>query len=373
MRALATPAAPSLLPRAGERRHDLTTAELPAGLDHERLAVVRGEQSGATMAVAIHSTRLGPALGGMRVWHYPRPAAAVADALRLARAMTYKAAAAGLALGGGKGVVCTPDEAAPAGELRRAILLDFADLVESLDGSYITAEDVGTSAEDMVVIRSRTTHVTGMPVSDGGAGDPSPFTAAGVQAAMRAACRHAFGTRVMRGRTVAVVGLGHVGERVARGLAADGANLIVSDIAAERRALAEELGATWVEPGAALTVACDVLAPCAVGGAIDEANVGRLRCRAICGAANNQLESESLAGALAAAGILYAPDFIANAGGLINVYRELHEYPAERAMALALGIEETMHRVICVAEDRGVTPLDAARELAEERLDAAPA
>lgn len=368
MKALAAPQAPPLIPRERGGRADLTRGRIPGEGDHERLVVVRGERSGAVMAVAIHSTRLGPALGGMRLWHYERESEAVDDVLRLARAMTYKAAAAGLDLGGGKGVVCAPGGEAPAGELRRAILLDFGDLVESLGGSYITAEDVGIGAEDMVVVASRTAHVTGMPEALGGSGDPSPVTAAGVQAAIRGACRVAFGSRALAGRSVAVVGLGHVGERLARGLAADGARLLVSDIAPARRAVAEELGAVWLEPDAALTAECDVLAPCAVGGAIHAGNVGQLRCRVLCGAANNQLADEALASVLARRGILYAPDFIANAGGLINVYRELHGYTAERAMSLALGIEDTIGLVIDAAEARGITPLEAARELAEERL-----
>ena len=368
MKALAAPQAPPLVPLERGGRTDLTLGRIPGDHEHERLMVARGERSGAAMAVAIHSTRLGPALGGMRLWHYEREAGAVEDALRLARAMTYKAAAAGLNLGGGKGVVSTPGGEAPSGGLRRAILLDFGDLVESLGGSYITAEDVGIGAEDMVVVASRTAHVTGRPESLGGSGDPSPVTAAGVQAAIRGSCRVAFGSRVLAGRSVAVVGLGHVGERLARGLAADGARLLVSDIAPERRELAAELDAEWLDPADALTAECDVLAPCAVGGAIHAGNVGRLRCRVLCGAANNQLADDALAGVLARRGILYAPDFIANAGGLINVYRELHGYTAERAMSLALGIEDTIGLVIEAADARGITPLDAARELAEERL-----
>lgn len=372
MKALATPAAPALIPARPGGRVELARGQMPRGLGHERLVVERGARSGAVMAIAVHSTRLGPALGGLRLWHYERESDAVDDVLRLAQAMTYKAAAAGLDLGGGKGVVCAPATDPPTGELRRAILLDFGDLVESLGGSYITAEDVGIGAEDMVVVASRTEHVTGLPPSHGGSGDPSPVTAAGVQAAMRGACRHAFGSRVLGGRTVAIVGLGHVGERLARGLAADGAKLVLSDIDPGRRAVADELGAEWVDPYVAMVVPCDVLAPCAVGGAIHDGNVGELRCGVVCGAANNQLAREELASALASRGILYAPDFIANAGGLINVYRELHGYTAERAMSLALGIEETMVRVIAHAREQGTTPLDAARALAEARLDAAP-
>ena len=186
MKAIATPmrgAARAARPRAAVA----ASSRVPAGREHERLAVATGERSGALMAVAVHSTRLGPALGGARLFHYERDEDGIADALRLAEAMTYKAAAAGLDLGGGKGVICSPTAEPPSGAARRAILHDFGDLVESLGGSYITAEDVGTSTEDMVEIATRTAHVTGMPAERGGAGDPSPFTAVGVQAAMRAA------------------------------------------------------------------------------------------------------------------------------------------------------------------------------------------
>ncbi len=344
---------------------------VPAGLDHEELAVTHGERSGVTMAIAIHSTRLGPALGGARLWHYERDEDGIADALRLAEAMTYKAAAAGLDLGGGKGVICAPRGGAVSGELRQAILHDFGDLVESLDGRYITAEDVGTATEDMVEIATRTAHVTGMPVERGGAGDPSPFTAAGVQAAMRAACKRAFGTRDLAGRSVAVVGLGHVGEHLARELAEAGAELTVADIDPAKRAIGEELGAEWLDSAAALVGARDVVAPCAVGGAIHVGNVGALRCRVLCGAANNQLADEGLAELLARRGILFAPDFIANAGGLINVYRELRGYDAERATELVLGIERVMGDVFAHADEAGTTPLEAARALARTRLDAA--
>ena len=345
--------------------------EVPAGFDHEDLAVATGERSGVTMAIAVHSTRLGPALGGARLHHYERDDDGIADALRLAESMTYKAAAAGLDLGGGKGVICAPSAEPPAGDLRRAILHDFGDLVESLGGRYITAEDVGTATEDMVEIATRTTHVTGMPVERGGAGDPSPFTAAGVQAAMRAACHRAFGTVDLAGRTVAVVGLGHVGERLARGLAEAGAELTVADIDPAKQSVADLLEAEWLDPDSALLAARDVVAPCAVGGAINAGNVEELRCRVICGAANNQLAGEQLAERLARRGILYAPDFIVNAGGLINVYRELRGYDAERAMALVLGIERVMGEVFGHAEVAGTTPLEAARELALRRRDSA--
>jgi leucine dehydrogenase len=212
--------------------------------------------------------------------------------------------------------------------------------------------------------------VTGLPVEHGGAGDPSPFTAAGVQAAMRAACARAFGSSDLGGRSVAVVGLGHVGARLARSLAVAGARLSVADINPAKRSLAVELDALWLEPDAAIVSPCDVIAPCAVGGAIHAGNVEALHCRVICGAANNQLAGDEIAEVLADSGIVFAPDFIANAGGLINVYRELHSYDAERARALVLGIEGVMGEVLDHAAAEGVTPLAAARALAERRLAA---
>jgi leucine dehydrogenase len=285
--------------------------------------------------------------------------------------MTYKAAAAGLDLGGGKGVICSPAGPPPSGEKRRALLLDFGDLVDWLGGRYVTAEDVGIAAEDLVAIAERTDHVTGLPPGSGGAGDPSPLTALGLEAAIRACLDVRFGHRDPAGRRIAVVGLGHVGEKLARRLAQREAELTVSDIDPRKRALARELGATWVAPSEAMLVQCDVLAPCALGGAIDAENAAGLRCAIVCGSANNQLAAEGLAELLEQRGILYAPDFIVNAGGLIQVNREIRSYSQERARELVLAIEANTRRVLSVAAERGVTPLRAARALAEERLEAA--
>jgi leucine dehydrogenase len=342
----------------------------PVDFDHEELVVRRGARSGVYSVIAVHSTVLGPALGGLRMWCYPEVVDGARDALRLASGMTYTAAAAGLDLGGGKGVICAPPEGLH-GERRRAALLDFGDLVESLDGRYITAEDVGIGPADLVVIRERTSHLTGLPTDKGGTGDPSPFTAIGVEAAIRACLWARFGDRELRGKTISIIGLGHVGAALAKRLAEDGCRLLVSDIADERRLLAQQLDATWVDPREAMLSECDVLAPCALGGAISAANVDRLRCEVICGSANNQLADESLADRLAERGILFAPDFIANAGGLINVYREIAGYDGARAVKLALGIEATMRSILSAAESREITPLAAAHELADERLAAA--
>lgn len=338
--------------------------------DHEELIVRRGARSGAVCAVAIHSTALGPALGGLRIWRYAVEHDAARDALRLASGMTMKAAAAGLDLGGGKGVIAEPEGGFDA-EGRRAALLDFGDLVESLGGRYITAEDVGVTPQDLVVIAERTEHLTGLPPEHGGSGDPSPFTAIGVEAAIRASLRARFGDPNVAGRRVAIVGLGHVGSALARRLRRHGAELIVSDIVDERRELAAELDSDWVDPAEALEVECDVLAPCALGGVITHDNVGALRCAIVCGSANNQLTDDSVADDLADAGVLFAPDFIANAGGLMHVYMEIRGYSESRAVELAEGIEPTLTRIFERAEREGTTPLAAAYELARQRLNRA--
>lgn len=339
-----------------------------AAADYEELRVLTGPRSGATIAIAVHSTALGPALGGARMWHYETPADGIEDALRLARAMTYKAAAAGLLLGGGKGVICAPTAARPEGELRRRILLDFGDAVASLGGKYVTAEDVGTGAADMAVIAERTSHVVGLPGERGGSGDPSPVTARGVLAALRACLEHRFGDPSPAGVRVCVIGAGHVGGRLARLLAAGGAELTIADVDPARRGLAAELGAAWLEPAEAALADCDVLAPCALGGIVDAATVERLRCGIVCGSANNVLADERLAVDLARRGIVYAPDFIANAGGLINVYAELHHLDRDAVKGLLEHIGATTALVLAAAESHGTTPLAEAQALAFERL-----
>jgi leucine dehydrogenase len=344
-----------------------TSSMPPVPLEHEDLVLHRGIRSGRYVIVAIHSTALGPALGGVRLWHYPETIDGVRDALRLARGMTLKAAAAGLALGGGKGVICGPQRP-PTGRERRDLLLDFGDLVESLEGRYITAEDVGISPLDLVAIRERTAHVTGLPHDQGGSGDPSPFTALGVEAAMRACARARFGSPELAGRRIVIAGIGHVGAKLAARLLEHGAEVAVSDIDAAKRKLAQDLGAEWIEPTQELVAECDILAPCALGGAIDQANLPLLRCAVVCGCANNQLADEGLANDLDERGILYAPDFVVNAGGLIHVYREIRGYSEEHARELALGIEGNLDGIFEASAEHSVTPLDAARALAQERL-----
>jgi leucine dehydrogenase len=340
-------------------------------LHHEEVVVRRGERSGIQLVIAIHSTALGPALGGARLWRYAALGDGIADALRLSEAMTYKAAAAGLDLGGGKAVLCAPPDRELPAELRQELMLDLGDVVESLDGRYVTAEDVGTGTDDMAVVGERTAHVVGRPVGAGGSGDPSPVTARGVEAAMRASCEHRYGSDDLDGRVVAVVGLGHVGFALAERLASAGTELRVSDIDPSKRDAADRIGARWVDPADAMTVECEVLAPCALGEAIDTGNVDALRCEIVCGSANNVLASNSLADGLAERDILYAPDFIANAGGLINVYGELHDLERDRLDELVGSIGDALTRVFELAATRSVSPLEAARTVALERLGAA--
>ena len=331
----------------------------------------RGRRSGLYSVIAVHSTARGPSLGGCRMWTYEDSRAAVRDALRLSRAMTSKSAVAELPLGGGKGVIVLP-AGAPVLELeeRRDALLDFGDSVDQLGGRYVTAEDVGTSADDMTVIAERTAHVAGLALDRGGSGDPSPWTALGVEIAIRATCERIWGTADLADRSIAVIGLGNVGGALARGLAAAGAALVLADVAPAKRALAGELRAAWSEPEQALYADVDLVAPCALGGIVDHASVPLLRCRAIAGAANNQLAAEAVAAELHARGILWAPDFVVNAGGIINIAVELEPegYSAERARSRVLAIGDTLRTVLDMAESSGTTPLAAAQALARRRL-----
>jgi len=301
------------------------------------------------------------------MWTYDDARSALRDVLRLSRAMTFKAAVAGLPLGGGKGVIMLHPGQALDQDRRREALLDFAETVASVDGRYLTAEDVGTSDADMAIIAQVTRHVTGLAT---GSGDPSPWTALGVESAMRVACERVWGTTSLQGRRVAVIGLGRVGGHLARGLAEAGAELVVADIDEGKRELAAALGAEWADPAAALRARVDVVAPCALGGVLDDRSAEELRCRVIAGAANNQLASEGVADLLAAREILWAPDFVASAGGIVNIAVELEPegYARERAEPAVRAIGETMGRILDDAAAIGATPLTAAMELARRRL-----
>ncbi len=289
--------------------------------DHEMVHVVRDRNSGLMAIIAVHSTHLGPGAGGTRFWHYPNPKDGLRDALRLSRGMSYKNAMAGLPLGGGKAVILA-DEARTK---TPALLAAFGDAVEGLGGRYVTAEDVGISEADMVAVSQRTTHVSGLPVSgeDAAGGDPGPFTAYGIYLGIKAAVQHRLGTDSMKDVHVAVQGTGSVGGGVARLLAKDGTRLTLADIHKDGvNALAEELGADVVAPDAIMTTKCDVLSPNALGAILDDESIAKLDTQIVAGGANNQLARARHGEVLFARGILYAPDYVINAGGIISVGTE---------------------------------------------------
>ena len=342
----------------------MATVQLESGVteDYEDVRVIEGPRSGLTMAVAVHRTVEGRSLGGCRMWSYPKPGAAVADAERLARSMTFKAAASGLRLGGGKAVIDLPADGPLEGERRRDALHDFGEFVESFDGRYVTAQDVGATLGDMVEVARWTEHVAGHPVEQGGAGDPSSFTAEGVEIAIRASLQ----PREIAGARVIVIGLGHVGGELARRLAARRARLAVTDVNPARRALADEIGAEWIDdPESALFLDADLIAPCALGGILDEDTVPRLNAPVVAGAANNQLAHDGIAQLMHDSGVLWAPDFIANAGGLIAVSDELYGFDRARVQRRIGAIGSTLAEVYARTT---TSTLTAAKELAAERL-----
>jgi len=330
---------------------------------YEGVRVCRGEHSGVTMAIAVDRTVAGRALGGCRMWYYETAGDAIRDVERLARSMSFKAAAAGLPVGGAKAVIALERGEKPSGRRREQILRDFTELVECFDGCYVTAQDVGTSLEDMVFLSRLTDHIAGHPISEGGSGDPSPYTARGVEVGIRASVRGP-----LTGRHVVVVGLGHVGGALARRLRDAGARLTVTDADPTKRVLAARLGATWVAPEEALAVQADVLAPCALGGILDQAAVRALQVPVVAGGANTQLADESVAEALRGRGIVWAPDFIVNAGGLIAVADELEGFDRGRVERSIEGIADTLAQVYADAARNGANTLIAAKQLARERL-----
>jgi leucine dehydrogenase len=337
-----------------------------AGMGHERVLFCSSPAVGLRAIIAVHSTVLGPGLGGVRMWPYATMDEALTDVLRLSRGMTYKAAAAGLHLGGGKAVILGD----PKQDKSEALLRTFGRYVESLGGLYITAEDVGTDMEDMEQILTETRWVTGLSPSQGGGGDPSPVTAFGVLQGMQAAAAWQLGSPRLAGLTVAIQGLGSVGFALARYLKEEGARLLAADIDRQATARArDELGVEILEPAQVLEAECDVLAPCALGAVLDERTIPKLRCKLVAGSANNQLADEQRDGeALHARGILYAPDFVLNAGGLINVYSELTGYNRETAMRMARGLYQNTTRIFEMSRTLGIPTAVAAHRLAEDRI-----
>jgi len=330
--------------------------------DHQRVVFCRDKKVGLRAIVAIHNTNLGAALGGCRMWNYENDADALTDVLRLSKGMTYKAAMAGLALGGGKAVIIGD----PKKDKSDALFLSFARFIDQLNGRYTTAEDVGTTVADMDLIRTVTLHVSG--VSDG-AGNPSPSTAHGVFIGLEAAVRHKLGKTGVEGLTVAVQGLGSVGYGLCDYLHQAGASLIVTDInkTAIDRAV-EAFGATAVEPDAIYGAEADVFAPCALGAAINDETIPKLRVRVIAGAANNQLAEERHGDVLRELGILYTPDYVINAGGLIDVARFKVDMNIEEARAKLRRIDDTLTEIFQRADRENKATSKVADAIAEERF-----
>ena len=348
-----------------------TFEELLEGWDGETAVVHRDRESGAWIFICLHSTRLGPAGGGTRLKIYPSPAEGLEDAMRLSAAMTRKLAVAGLPFGGGKAVIAVDE--LPSGEARRGLFLRYGDLVASLGGTYRTSSDMNTGEADLDVVGERTQYVFGRSVAAGGAGSPGPPTATGVFHGIRASVRHVFGTDELSGRTVVVQGAGSVGAPLAEQLAAAGAEVVVADLdpALAQRA-ADRVGGSVLAADEVIGAECDVYAPCAVGGTLSAETVPRLRCRIVAGSANNQLAEEAAADLLHERGILYAPDYVINAGGAVGVVgvEQLGWGEAELAAGLA-RIGETLQSIFERAATDGVTPAAAAELVAQDRLTSA--
>jgi leucine dehydrogenase len=338
------------------------------GWDGEELVTRYDESTSTWLFIGVHSTVLGPAMGGARMKPYPTPDDAVRDVLRLSGAMSMKQAAAGMPYGGGKAVLAVPSVPDPGSKERTEIIARYADLVESLHGTYVTAADMNTGPADMDAIAERTTYVLGRSLDNGGAGDPGEGTAIGVFHAIRASCRHAFGTDDLTERSVLVQGAGSVGHRLIEELLEAGAHVLAADVDPARVA---PTGAEPVDADAVLTTPCDVLAPCATGAVFSEATIPTLVCRAIAGAANNQLATPEDAVRLAARNILYAPDYVANAGGVIWLagYETLGWDDAHMRERLA-GIEQTLDKIFATAAVEGIPTAAAADRLALARMAA---
>lgn len=333
--------------------------------NHEQILVCSDPASKLQALIAIHNTTLGPALGGCRMWPYESFDAALSDVLRLSRAMTYKAAVSDLPLGGGKSVIWGD----ALKDKTPAMLESFAGHVAALGGRYIVAEDVGISLEDIEIVRKTNPHVAGFSLKDGGSGDPSPATAYGVFSGMRACLEEVYGKDSFEGRRVAIQGLGKVGSALAKLLHEAGASLYVSDMDPERVAKAiRAYGADPIHGHEVYRVDCDIFAPCALGGIINERSIAYLSCRIIAGAANNQLKDLEIASELGHRNILYTPDYVLNAGGLINIAEELTGYDQERAYQKIAKIYDRVKMVFALSKEKSVSTAKAAELLAEKRL-----
>ena len=331
---------------------------------HEQIVLCSEPSVGYKGIIAIHNTTLGPALGGTRFWNYATEEEAIVDALRLSKGMTYKAAVTGLNLGGGKSVIIGDPKTKQGREM---IFRAHGRFVDSLKGRYITAEDVGTSVEDMDFVQMETTHVAGL---QGGSGDPSPITAHGTYYGIKAAAKAKYGSDSLKGMKIAVQGVGHVGYYLCQYLSEEGAKLVVTDIDEERvRGIVKEFGAESVSPNDIYAVDAPVFAPCALGAIVNDKTLPVMKFEIIAGAANNQLAEERHGDELEKRGVLYAPDYVINAGGLINVYGEINGWSADRAKRKAGEIYDTLLQLFDLSKKEGLPTYKAADRLAERRIE----
>lgn len=333
---------------------------------HEQVVHFCDESVGLRAIVAIHSTVLGPALGGARMWPYESESEALKDVLRLARGMTYKAAVTGLNLGGGKAVIIGD----PKKDKSEALFRTFGRFVESLGGRYITAEDVGVKVDDIEYVRMETRHVTGLSRAMGGSGDPSPITAQGVFHGIRACVKERFGSESLQNRRVMVQGLGQVGVALVELLAAEKAEILVTDLDMDHtEALAKQYGARAVTPDQVFQLEGDIFSPSALGGVINDESLSHFGYQIVAGSANNQLEDEIRHGErLKELGILYAPDYVINAGGLINVWNEIQGYNQSKALKEVAHIYDTLKQIFQIARQENVPTNLASNRLAERRI-----
>lgn len=334
--------------------------------DHEQVVFCHDKSVGLKAIIAIHNTALGPALGGTRMWNYKSEDDALVDVLRLSRGMTYKAAAAGLNLGGGKAVIIGDPKTQKSEGLFRA----FGQFVNSLNGRYITAEDVGTCVQDMEYIFMETPWVTGIPKDFGGSGDPSPYTAHGVLMGLKAGAKFKLGTDDLRGVRVAVQGLGNVGTHLVKYLVQEGAKVVVSDIDPEKvKFHVDQYKVTAVSPEQIALTECDIFAPCALGAVVNDQTIGNLKCKVIAGGANNVLAEQRHGDHLRELGILYVPDYVINAGGLMNVFVELEGYSSDRSFEKTRKVYDNCMQVFEIAKRDGIGTHIAADRLAEHRIE----
>ena len=341
---------------------NMEITEKVTNTSHEQVLIARDDASGYHGIIAVHSTALGPAVGGTRFWHYESEEEALTDALRLSHGMTYKTALAGLPLGGGKSIIIANNST----RNRTALLRAHGRFVETLKGRYITAEDVGTSPADMEIVRLETQHVAGLI---GRSGDPSPFTAGGVFRAIQASNNFLWNTVELSGLTVAIQGCGKVGYNLAKVLHESGVRLIVTDVNSDNLSrVVDEFGAETVAPSEIFSVRADVFAPCALGGVINDETIPQLKVQIVAGAANNQLLEERHGAALRDRSILYAPDYVANAGGVLNGCTELLGWQPEYAFSKVMKIYDTVSSILKSAEAQGIPTNLAADRLAEDRL-----